>query len=103
MRLSTKLTIFLLCILLTSCSTQSLVIHCEPQSLDIYVNGNYIGKGVGSCLIESSMGEVSIICKDNEQIVYERCMSPKSISSPLYIYHHETLQYSDENQTLFTH
>lgn len=63
----------LLSILTISCSTTNrLSFACNEPSVDIYINGEYIGRELVSYVIPEGNKSIEVVCTDNGQEVYRR-------------------------------
>lgn len=59
--------------LLSSCITSSYVsISCNEQDVEIYINNEYIGRGLVNYSAPKGIEEINISCKENGNEIYNR-------------------------------
>lgn len=59
--------------LLSSCITSSYVnISCDEQDVEIYINNEYIGRGLVNYNAPKGVEEINISCKENGNEIYNR-------------------------------
>lgn len=67
------LLLFVLLIQLTSCSTSKTIgIHCEEQQVEIYINDEYVGRGLVYYKLPKSMESIKVSCMQDGKELYTR-------------------------------
>lgn len=69
-----KLLIFMFCLcILPSCVTSSFVnISCNEQDVELYINDEYVGRGLVNFTAPKGVEEINISCRQNGEEIYSR-------------------------------
>ena len=69
--------LFVFTMLFMACSgTKNLHFLCDESQIEIYVDGVYVGSGQVSYLIPSGTELISVECRNNGNVVYQRNYRP---------------------------
>ena len=84
----------------TSCATRRVVIYCEPQKADIYVDEQLMGQGIVYYNIPRGQKYITISCGEDGVIYTSRIFNAKSIAAEINIRLDEYKRYSSDNNSL---
>ena len=95
----------LLCALcaFTSCAPKQVIIYCEPQQANIYVDDQLVGQGIVHYHIPRKQKYITVSCGEEGIIHTSRRFYTKSIGKEINIYLEEYKKYSSDQQSLSTH
>ena len=85
---------FLLCVGLLSCgSVKQMSVLCNLSEIEIYIDGNYIGKGLVNYTVPQGANVIEVSCRQNGKEITKRIVPVKN--NTLYeIYLSDEYQYS---------
>lgn len=76
--LFTVLCVFLFTVFVSCGSARHMSILCNQPDFEIYIDGNYIGKGLVSYTIPPGINTIEIICKQNGKDMAKRIATVKN-------------------------
>ncbi len=76
--LFTVLCVFLFTVFVSCGSARHMSILCNQPDFEIYIDGNYIGKGLVSYTIPRGINTIEIICKQNGKDMAKRIATVKN-------------------------
>ncbi len=80
-----KFSFLLFCLYCISCSpTKTIGFHCEEQHVEIYVDGNYLGRGLVNYTLPRKQENVQVSCWENGKEIYTRTFYVKGKKETLY-------------------
>lgn len=67
------LLLFVLSTLLVSCASSTTIhLFCEEQHVEIYVEGEYAGRGLVDYVVPKGQKRINVVCRDDGVEVYSR-------------------------------
>lgn len=93
--------ILLLFVSLSCSSVKNLHFLCEESNTEIYVNGDYLGTGQVVYCVPKDTKIITVECRNDGVVVYQRNYSPESYSnnSLIEIYIPKKFNYKSRNST----
>ncbi len=89
--------------ILSSCATKQVVVYCEPQNANIYINEHLVGQGIVYYQIPRNQKYIMVSCGEGDIIYTSRKFYINKRKSEINIYLEEYKKYSSSPNTISTH
>ena len=89
--------------LLSSCATKQVIVYCEPQNANIYINEQLVGQGIVYYKMPRNQKYIMVSCGECGIIYTSRRFYINQRKSEINIYLEEYKKYSSSPNTISTH